>query len=355
MRAPRTPPGSATCDAAPNIALVKQWGLRDPSEGLPYNSSLSVTLDRLRTRTTVRFDVDLEEDRFMLNGVTTGGPPHAAVVRFLDRVRALADVAPRAGVSSTNNFQSASGLGGAASGFAALAGAATAAAGLSVDLRGLSRLARLGSGSACRSVFGGFVQWNVGRSRDGRDSFAQPLYDAGHWPELVDVVALVADAPERDVPSGDAMQASVRSSPRYGGRLRAVPGRLLRTRAAIRTRNGPALFREMIDECDQFREVCETTDPPFDYLTRTSREILECVRGLNANGDRWVAGYTHDAGAHIHIFTLQASASKIRQELARISGISRVLTLHPGSGVHFTTQPPRRPARAPGKPPARRS
>lgn len=335
MRRRPVPPGSATCDAAPNIALIKYWGMRDPSQGLPYNSSLSVTLDHLRTRTTVRFDPELEEDRFVLNGVAPGGSPLAAVVRFLDRVRAMGEIELRAEVTSTNNFQTASGLASSASGFAALAGATTAAAGVPLDARGLSRLARFGSGSASRSIFGGFVQWNAGRSPDGHDCFAQPLFGADHWPALVDVVALVADAPEKEVRSADAMQTSIRTSPRYGARQRAVPARLLRTRAAIRQRNGPALFREMIAECDEFREVCETTDPPLDYLTPASREILECVRTLNASGDAWIAGYTHDAGAHVHIFTLAPKASRVRQALAQVDGVARVLTLHPGPGIHL--------------------
>lgn len=341
MRRRLAPPGRATCDAAPNIALIKYWGMRDPSQGLPYNSSLSVTLDHLRTRTTVRFDPELEEDRFVLNGVATGGRPLAAVVRFIDRVRGLAELDQRVEVTSTNNFPTASGLASSASGFAALAGAATAAAGVPMDARGLSRLARFGSGSASRSIFGGYVQWNAGRSADGHDCFAQPLFGPDHWPELVDVVALVADAPEKEVRSAEAMQTSVRSSPRYGARQRAVPARLLRTRAAIRGRNGPALFHEMIEECDEFREVCETTDPPLDYLTPTSREILEGVRTLNASGERAVAGYTHDAGAHVHLFTLQRDASRVRKELAQIAGVSRVLTLHPGPGLHLVADAPK--------------
>lgn len=345
MRRRPSPAGRATCDAAPNIALIKYWGMRDPSEGLPYNSSLSVTLDHLRTRTQVRFDPELEEDRFVLNGATPGGGPRSAVVRFLDRVRALAEIESRAEVTSTNNFQTASGLASSASGFAALAGAATAAAGLAVDPRALSRLARYGSGSACRSIFGGFVQWNAGRSPDGHDCFAQPLFDADHWPALVDVVALVADAPEKEMRSADAMQTSIRTSPRYGARQRAVPARLLRTRAAIRQRNGPALFREIIEECDEFREVCETTEPALDYLTEASREVLECVRTLNASADAWIAGYTHDAGAHVHIFTLQRDASRVRKALAQVDGVARVLTLHPGPGIRMVSDAPRATAR----------
>ncbi|EQD72309.1 diphosphomevalonate decarboxylase, partial [mine drainage metagenome] len=122
--------GAATYEAPPNIALVKYWGVRDPARVLPYNSSLSVTLDRFRSRTSVRFDGDRAEDRVRLNGRPATGGPRDGVVRFLDRVRELAGVTARAEVISENNFPTASGLASSASGFAALAGAASRAAGL---------------------------------------------------------------------------------------------------------------------------------------------------------------------------------------------------------------------------------
>src|SRR5580692_4857809 len=142
--------GESGFEAAPNIALVKYWGVRDEALGLPYNSSLSVTLDHLRTRTSVRFDARLREDRFVLGGQEQSGGPLRSVAEFLDEVRGIAS---------------------SASGFAALAGAASLAAGLRLSPAALSRLARLGSGSACRSLFGGFVEWRAGTRPDGQDCF----------------------------------------------------------------------------------------------------------------------------------------------------------------------------------------
>ena len=323
---------AATYVTAPNIAHVKYWGMRDVERGLPWNSSFSVTLDRLRTRTTVRFDESLTEDRFLLNGEIEAGPPLQAVHAFLDKVRGLARLDAPAEVVSTNNFQAASGLASSASGFAALAGAATAAAGLRLTPRELSRLARLGSGSAARSVFGGFVEWRAGTSKDGRDCFAQPIFGPDHWPELVDVVALIHEAPEKSIRSADAMQLSVRTSPRYAARLKNVAARLSKVRAAVRRRDGAALFALIIEECDEFREVCETTDPPFDYLTSVSREILERVLDWNREVGHPVAGYTHDAGAHVHVFTTARRAAELKRRLGAVEGIEKVLTLKPGVG-----------------------
>lgn len=324
------PPGRATYDAAPNIALVKYWGMRDPTLGLPYNSSLSVTLDRFRTRTSVRFDAELASDRFVLNGIDTGGRQLEAVSRFLDRVRDLAGVRTGAEVESTNNFPTASGLASSASGFAALAGASTAAAGLGLSPRAISRLARLGSGSASRSVFGGFVEWRAGTAADGHDCYARPLHGSEYWPELIDIVAIVAGAPEKPIRSAEAMQSTVATSPDYRSRLTSVPRRLVAIRRAIAQRNSSRLFNAVIEECDDFRRVCETTVPSLDYLTGTSRAILATIRDLNSESGKPVAAYTHDAGAHVHVFTLAKDASRIRRRLEDVAGIARLLTLHPG-------------------------
>lgn len=323
---------AATYEAPPNIALVKYWGVRDPDLALPYNSSISVTLERLRSRTTVRFDPDLREDRVVLNGEMAVGGPRDAVVRFLDRVREAAALPLAADVRSSNNFPTASGLASSASGFAALAGAATEAAGLALTPRALSRLARFGSGSAARSVFGGFVEWRAGVRADGRDCYARPLFGPDHWPELVDVVVLVEGAPVKSVRSAEAMQRTVGTSPAYPRRLAELPGRLAEVRAAIRARDPDRLFPAVMAECDSFREVCETTRPTLDYLTSTSRAVLGEVRSLNREAGHSVAGYTHDAGAHVHVFTLAPYATRVRSRLVRVPGVVRTLVLRPGPG-----------------------
>lgn len=324
--------GAATYRASPNIALVKYWGMRDAALGLPFNSSLSLTLGRIHTTTRVRFDPGLDADRLELNGRLAVGRPREEVARFLDRVRERAGLIAQARVRSRNNFPTASGLASSASGFAALAGAATAAAGLSLDDSELSRLARLGSGSACRSVFGGFVLWEAGRRADGQDCVARQLFPASHWPELVDLVALIRDAPTKAVRSASAMQQSVATSPGYAERLAQIPSRLRRMQRAIGERDADSLFPLVIEECDSFRAVCEGTVPTLDYLTAASRRVLAAVRELNARAGRAVAAYTHDAGAHVHVFTTEGDRASVRRALARLDGVGAVRTLRAGPG-----------------------
>ena len=323
----------ATYDAPPNIALVKYWGLRDRALAIPFNSSISVTLDRLRSRTTVRFDPERVEDHVVLNGETATGGPREAVVRFLDRVRARANVTHGAEVLSMNNFPTASGLASSASGFAALAGAATAAMGLRLSDRALSQLARYGSGSASRSVFGGFVEWRAGERPDGSDCYARPVYPPDHWPSLVDLVVLVRGAPVKEVRSADAMQRTVATSPAFPARIAEVPGRIARIRRAVGARDSERLFPLVMEECDSFREVCETTRPTLDYLTTTSRAVLGEVRTMNRDAGRPIAAYTHDAGAHVHVFTLERYLPGVRHRIRRLPGVDRTRVISPGPGA----------------------
>jgi diphosphomevalonate decarboxylase len=328
-------PRIATYEASPNIALVKYWGQRDEARVLPYNSSVSVTLGGLQTRTTVRFDPEITQDRLFLNGRATEGGPLQSASRFLERIRRQMEAPGFAEVRTRNNFPTASGLASSASGFAALAGAASRAAGLDLSDSELSQLARLGSGSASRSIFGGFVEWRAGSRPDGSDCLARSLHPAKYWPELVDLVAVVADAPEKEVRSAVAMQSTVHTCRDYAARQRALPRRIAAVRRLIRNRDGPRLFDQIMEECDDFRHVCETSDPPLDYLTDTSRNLLDAVRDLNRSQKRTVAGYTHDAGAHVHVFALKADLPLLRRELKGVRGVKRFWALAPGPGGHY--------------------
>lgn len=321
-------------EAAPNIALVKYWGMRDAQLVLPNNSSLSMTVGGLRTRTWVRFDRALGADRLWLNDRLAGGGPLQSATEFLDVVREEAGLREFAEVRSSNNFPIASGLASSASGFAALAGAASRAAGLDLTPRGLSRLARRGSGSASRSIFGGFVEWQAGHRPDGEDCYARPLFPPDHWPELRDLVTLIADAPEKSVRSARAMQDTVRTSPAYAERLRSVPGRLAALRRALRTRNPDQFLELLIQECDDFRRVCETTVPSLDYLTAASRAVLAAVLELNRQAGRPIAGYTHDAGAHVHVFTFAPEVRRVQARLRAVPGVESVRVLSPGPAAH---------------------
>ncbi len=195
--------GRATARACANIALVKYWGKRDAALNLPAAGSLSLTLAGLETTTTVRFAA-APADTLVIDGAVAGEKALLKAQRVLDLVRARAGLgATPALVESANGFPTGAGLASSASGLAALTVAAARAAGLALAPEELSRLARVGSGSACRSLFGGFVEWSAGIAPDGSDSHARPVAPPEHWDlrVLVAVVQAEAKAVDRRVPT----------------------------------------------------------------------------------------------------------------------------------------------------------
>ena len=217
----------ASVVAHPNIALVKYWGKRDSRLNLPAAGSLSLTLGPVATRTSLTFGA--EEDSLELNGVAVPAAKRLRVATLLDRVRDLVALeqgpAARAALGgarilSTNDFPTAAGLASSSSGFAALALAATEAAGLHLSLPQLSALAREGSGSAARSLFGGFARMHAGTRADGTDAFAEPLFDEHHW-DLRVVIAVTVEG-EKEVASTDGMNLTERTSPYYPAWIETV-------------------------------------------------------------------------------------------------------------------------------------
>ncbi|PIY69521.1 diphosphomevalonate decarboxylase, partial [Candidatus Roizmanbacteria bacterium CG_4_10_14_0_8_um_filter_39_9] len=177
-----------TAVAPSNIAFIKYWGKKDEALRLPSNGSISMNLSNLLTTTTVEFDDQYKKDEVVIEG-STEMRDIQKVIAHLNLIRNRANIKTYAKVMSQNNFPSSTGLSSSASGFAALTVAAAAAAGLSLNEKETSILARIGSGSACRSIPSGFVEWLDGN--DSESSYAESIYPPGHW-DIVDVVAVVS-------------------------------------------------------------------------------------------------------------------------------------------------------------------
>ncbi|MBI5544946.1 MAG: diphosphomevalonate decarboxylase, partial [Deltaproteobacteria bacterium] len=229
----------STAVAHPNIALVKYWGKRDEALILPHQSSLSMTLDGLTATTTVEFS-DRADDVAQIDGRRLDGEELARIVQLLDLVRERAGFKLRARVASKTDFPKAAGLASSAAGGAALAAAAAWAAGLQLEPRDLSILARRSSGSACRSIQGGFCEWKRGSAADGSDSFAELVAPESHWPELRMVVVICADE-AKEVSSRDAMQRCVETSPFFASWVDVAEADLVEARALVLARDLPAL------------------------------------------------------------------------------------------------------------------
>jgi diphosphomevalonate decarboxylase len=319
--------GKATAVANPNIAFVKYWGQADSALNLPANPSLSMNLAALTTATTVEFRPGLATDVVTINNQAASGPALARVSAHLDRVRGLAGVGDRAWVSSRNDFPSGTGLASSASAFAALTLAATRAVGLGLDEAALSRLARLGSGSACRSVSAGFVLWS---GRTDAESFGRQVAPPEHW-DLRDVVALVAYE-HKAVGSRDGHRLAP-TSLFYQARLAAVPDRLARARRAIETRDLAALGAEMEADALAMHGVMWTSQPTLLYWQPGTVAVLQAVCDWRAEGlGVW---FTMDAGPNVHCFCEAADAGEVEARLRNVSGVLDVIVSGPGAGVRL--------------------
>jgi diphosphomevalonate decarboxylase len=302
----------ATARANTNIALVKYWGKRDAALNLPAVGSLSLTLDGLATRTTVAFDSALAADELVLNGAPADERATGRVSRLLDLVRARSGLGARARVESANDFPTAAGLASSASAFAALAVAATRAAGLSLSDRELSILARRGSGSAARSIFGGLVEMHRGSRSDGEDAFAEPI--AGDW-DLRMVIAATTSGPKSTL-STDGMGHTAETSPYFEPWIRANERDLQSARAAIARRDLEALGVVTEASCLTMHASAMAARPAVVYFHGATIEGYRIVQELRRRGVP--AWFTCDAGPHVKALTDPAHAATVEAALATL-------------------------------------
>jgi diphosphomevalonate decarboxylase len=318
-----------TARAHVNVALVKYWGKRDPDLNLPSTGSISLTLDRLAVEAAVTFGAG-EADRIEIDGAPASGVEAERVVRFLDVVRTEAGRRERALVATRSTVPRGIGLASSAAAFAALALGASRAAGLELDAPALSRLARRGSGSAARSVFGGFVEWQRGERADGRDSVAEPLAEAADWDVRI-VVAVTSSAPKA-VSSRDGM-ARAATSPLYPAWVAGAEVDLAEARAAIRARDLAALGLVAEHSALKMHAIGLAARPPLLYWRAATVECVHRVWELRAAGTP--AFVTIDAGPQVKVLCAPGDADRVADALRAVPGVERVLACSPGPGVEL--------------------
>ncbi len=321
--------GRARATAHPNLALIKYWGNRDDSLRLPANSSISINLDGLHTVTEVTwYAPDGVTDSLTLNGRAAGDEALARCIRHLDAIRTRTGVQGRAVVQSENNFPTGTGIASSASGFAALAAATCAAAGADVDERTLSTLARLGSGSAARSIPSGLVEWYAADRHE--DSYAESVALPDYW-NLVDVVAIVSTA-HKQVGSS-AGHPSARTSPYQAARVDSAAERLERCKQAYLERDF-AMLAEVVElDSTMMHAVMMTSNPPLFYWQPVTLLIIELVRQWRAEGLRVCT--TLDAGPNVHCICVGDDADEVRKRLSGVSGVVDIRTAAVGGGVQI--------------------
>ena len=313
---------SATAISPTNLALIKYWGKRDSVLNLPINSSLSVTLDQndLQTVTTARFGN--ARDRLWVNGEEVSLDSVPRTVTVLKEMRGLlSDNDDRKSkpihIESKNSFPTAAGLASSAAGYSAMVTAIAGLFGLDFEARKqeLSRIARRGSGSACRSLMGGIVAWHMGLSADGSDSQAEQICEPSHWSNLEAIICVASDK-KKHVSSTSGMQTSVKTSDLLSYRAsNVVPNRFRTMRDAIMSRKDSTVFELTMKESNQFHACCLDTYPPIFYMTDVSRAVVRAVDGLNGSEHPPKFAYTFDAGPNAVIFCNKENTKELLDAL----------------------------------------
>ena len=322
---------TATAVSCANIAFIKYWGNCDQETRIPANGSISMNLGGLETRTTVTFDAFISSDDLILNGRPAGGAAFGRVSEFLNRVRLMAGINHFARVDSENNFPMGAGIASSASAFAALALAASKAADLDLDEAALSKLARTGSGSACRSVPGGFVEWLA----DGcdPDSWAVSIAPPEHW-DLRDCVAIIS---REHKPTGSTEgHALAHTSPLQIARVDGAPLRLEQCRNAILARDFEA-FAEVTElDNNLMHAVMMTSKPRLLYWQPTTIAIMQAVQKWRSEGI--AVCYTIDAGPNVHVICEREYQEQVEIRLRQIAGVQDVLIAYPGGPAKLTSE-----------------
>lgn len=320
---------SATFTSPTNIAVIKYWGKGNVKLNTPMNSSASITLDQsdLHTITTIAVSKNFESDKLWLNGKETEingrGKTCIAEIRKLAGDKYDATTGElivkkedwseyKIHISSVNTFPTGAGLASSAAGLACFVATLANVFAATESYPGqFTAIARQGSGSASRSLFGGFVKWEKGTKEDGTDSIAVQIADEEFWPEIRAVVLVVSDK-EKDTSSTSGMETSRLTSLLLAHRAsEIVDKRLQEIEQAYLNKDFETFGRITMQDSNQFHAVCMDTYPPIFYMNDVSKAIIKLVHAYNAWAGEIRAAYTFDAGPNAVIYTLEKYQAEI--------------------------------------------
>lgn len=328
--------------APSNIAFTKYWGKRDQKINLPNNSSISMTLDEnVITKTAILFSKDLKTDYLFINNTLQDihGEEIEQKLKFIKEI--LNEMKQKAHLEknincliySENSFPSSAGIASSASGAIALSYVLANALNLKLKENEISIMARRISGSGCRSIYGGIVEWQKGSKEDGSDSYSIQLQNENFWPELRDII-IVVDASAKKVSSSVGHEATVRTSALYKARPDFVETQENpKLRKAIQDKDFEAMAQIIMQDSNNLHAVMLDTWPPIIYLNDNSKEIIYNILELNSKHNKIVAGYTFDAGPNAHIITTDKYVNEIVEMLKNSkTKINNIIISKPGSG-----------------------
>ncbi|GAA5521380.1 diphosphomevalonate decarboxylase [Aliifodinibius salicampi] len=326
---------SADCqvkaEAHANIALVKYWGKRSLEKNLAATGSISLTLDALKTETEIRIDSSFQKDYFELDGKPVSGEGLKRISDFLDIIVGTEE-RDRAYITSKNSFPTAAGLASSASGFAALTIAAAKVWNKPTDRSILSSLARRGSGSAARSIFGGFVEMKSGKDLSGSEDYAATLYGKDYWD--LRVVIGITDATPKKIGSTEGMERSRKTAPYYDSWITSTEQDLEGMRDALAKRDFTQMGELAEHSALKMHGLAMSARPAILYWNAATLESIHKIRDLRKRGIE--AYITIDAGPQIKVLCKPADIEDVQQALTSVTGLQKVITSGIGDDAKVT-------------------
>lgn len=316
-----------TAVAPSNIAFIKYWGKKDEELKLPENGSISMNLSNLLTVTTVEFDPELKEDLVMINGIKNA-TESSKVIKHLNLIREMSLNTHKAKVLSMSNFPVGTGLSSSASGFAALTIAAVNALGIDLDEKKLSILARIGSGSASRSIPDGFVEWKKGK--DSNSSYSTSILPPNYF-KILDVVAIVSNK-KKEVSTTDG-QKLAHTSPLFKKRLSVINKKIEEIKRLIKTRDFKNFGQLVEDEAIELHKIMQTSKPPLNYLQPETIKIMELVKKWRSEGLE--VYFTLNTGQDIHLIIEEKNKEKLVEKLKEIDIVKNIIVNKPAVGARL--------------------
>ncbi len=321
----------ATAVAPANIAFIKYWGKRNEALRIPTNASVSMNLSAAKTTTTVSFSDEYTSDTILFIDEEISEDETQRVINHMNRIRERADIHMRVKVMTKNTFPKGTGIASSASGFAALTVAGCAAAGLSLSEKELTILARLGSGSACRSIPDGFVEWKTGGMSE--DSYAYSMYDHDYW-DLRDILCVI-ETKKKETSSTKGMKC-VSTSPYWEARQKEMPERIARAKLALKEKKFQLLGETIEEDCLSMYKIMNTQSPPLYYWTQTTENCIKEVKAIRASG--CLVYFTIDAGPNVHVICEAKNKEKVLDRVKRIFGVQSFLVNSPSAGTQLVDE-----------------
>ena len=308
-----TATNSTTALAHPNIALIKYWGKSNSDLNLPSTPSLSVTLSKLTTKTTVSTN---ETDVLYINGQSVQDEKISNFLNSLRQIHAIKNIR----IETENNFPTSAGLASSASGFAALTTALNNHFSLGFSKRQISAIARTGSASAARSIYGGFV------GLQGPDWEAEPIFKPDYWP--LRIVIATINTEKKKTGSSKGMEITRLTSPFYQSWVSEAQKDFDEALTAIRNRNFDKLADLSEKSCLKMIATMMSSDPPLIYWTPATLACIQLIRDLRNAGQ--AVFFTTDAGPQLKAICLPESEAKVMGSLASVVGSENITSCEIG-------------------------